>query len=130
MGNVDEMTYSSKYPFYVELDSTEGLILGQHVYLQLEVEEGESAGPAISSAFICYEEDGSTYVWAENKGKLEKCAVTVGEYNYMNDTMEILEGLTESDFIAFPDPELCAEGAATTRELVVEETAPAEGEVA
>jgi len=127
VGSTDEMTMSSKYPFYVELDSTEGLILGQHVYLQLEVEEGEPAGPAISSAFICYNEDGSTYVWAENRGKLEKRTVTVGEYNMMNDTMEILEGLTESDYIAFPDPELCVAGAPTTRELA--EEAAAEGEV-
>ena len=46
VGNVDEMTSSSKYPFYVELDSTEGLVLGMHVYLQLEIEETQAAGPA------------------------------------------------------------------------------------
>ena len=126
MGPTDEMTTASKYPFYVELDSTEGLILGQHVYLMLEVEETEPAGIAVSSAFICYEEDGSAYVWAENKGKLEKRTVTLGEYNMMNDTMEILEGLTESDYIAFPDPELCVVGAPTTHEQVEEEP---EGEV-
>ena len=127
MGPSDEMTSSSKYPFYVELDSTEGLILGQHVYLELEVEETEASGPSISSAFICYNEDGTTYVWAENRNKLEKRAVTVGEYNYMNDTFEILEGLTEADYIAFPDYELCVEGAPTTREMKQEEAA--EGEV-
>ena len=126
VGPTDEMTSASKYPFYVELDSTDGLILGQHVYLQLEVEETVPAGPAISSAFICYEEDGSAYVWAENRGKLEKRVVTLGEYNMMNDTMEILEGLTEADFIAFPDPELCVVGAPTTHEQVEEEP---EGEV-
>ena len=123
----DEMTASSKYPFYVELDSTEGLILGQHVYLELEVEAGEPAGPAISSAFFCYNEDGTMYVWAENKGKLEKRAVTLGEYNAMTDTYEILEGLTEADYIAFPDPERCVEGAPTTHEQAATE---AEGEVA
>lgn len=123
----DEMTSSSKYPFYVELDSTEGLILGQHVYMELETEEGEPSGPAISSAFFCYNEDGSMYVWAEAKGKLEKRVVTVGEYNPMTDTYEVLEGLTEEDYIAFPDAELCVEGAPTTREAVAEE---AEGEVA
>ncbi len=129
MGGVtDEMTSSSKYPFYVELDSTEGLILGQHVYLELETEEGETTGPAISSAFICFNEDGTTYVWAENRNKLEKRSVTVGEYNFMNDTYEILEGLSEEDFIAFPDMELCVEGAPTTHETMVEEAA-AEGEV-
>ena len=126
--SADEMTASSKYPFYVELESTEGLILGQHVYMELDAGEEETpAGPAVSSAFFCYNEDGTMYVWAENKGKLEKRSVTVGEYNPMTDTYEILEGLTEADFIAFPDPELCVEGAPTTHEKV--ETAP-EGEVA
>ena len=112
----DELTSSSKYPFYVELDSTEGLMLGQHVYLQLETQAAETpAGPAISSAFIAYEEDGSTYVWADKNGKLEKRTVSLGEYNMMNDTYEILSGLTEDDFIAFPDLELCVEGAPTTK---------------
>ena len=115
-GMVDSMSATSKYPFYVELDSSEGLLLGQHVYLELDTgDEAGSSYPCVSSAFICYEEDGSTYVWAENKGKLEKRTVTVGEYNYMNDTLEILEGLTEEDYITFPDPEICIEGAPTTR---------------
>ena len=127
-GMTDEMTSSSKYPFYVELDSTEGLILGQHVYLELEAEEAETSGPSISMAFIAYEEDGSTYVWAENRGKLEKRAVTVGEMNYMTGTVEILSGLTEEDYIAFPDMELCVVGAPTTHEFVEEEVSP-EGEV-
>ena len=127
MGSSDEMTTASKYPFYVELDSTEGLILGQHVYIELAVEEGAPAGPAISSAFICFDEDGSTYVWAENRNKLEKRTVELGEMNDMLGTVEILSGLTEEDFIAFPDPELCVAGAPTTHEIQQEEAA--EGEV-
>ena len=114
--SIDSMSATSKYPFYVELDNSDGLLLGQHVYLELDTgDETQSSYPCVSSAFICYDEDGSTYVWAENKGKLEKRTVTVGEYNYMNDTLEILEGLTEEDYIAFPDWELCVEGAPTTR---------------
>ena len=113
--SVDPMMAASKYPFYVELDSTEGLLLGQHVYMELAAEEdGEPGGLSISSAFICYGDDGSTYVWAENRGKLEKRTVEVGEYHYMTDTVEILSGLTEEDYIAFPDGELCVEGAPTT----------------
>ncbi len=127
--STDEMASASKYPFYVELDSTEGLMLGQHVYMELEAEEGETSGPAISSAFICFNEDGTTYVWAENGSKLEKRTVTVGEYNPMMDTYEITGGLTEEDYIAFPDPELCVEGAPTTHDNAVEEEAMAEGEV-
>lgn len=112
----DEMTSSSKYPFYVELDDTEGLILGQHVYLQLETQAEETfAGPSIGSAFIAYDEDGSTYVWADQNGKLEKRPVELGEYNMMNDTFQILSGLSEEDYIAFPDYELCVEGAPTTK---------------
>ena len=119
--STDEMTAASKYPFYVELEDTEGLMLGQHVYLELYAEEGERAGVSIGSAFICYEEDGSAYVWAENRGKLEKRTVTLGEYNFMNDTMEVLEGLTEEDFLAFPDMELCQVGAPTTHDFTAEE---------
>jgi len=127
----DEMTAASKYPFYVELDSTDGLLLGQHLYIKLETEEGQPQGIPVGSAFVCYEEDGSAYVWAENKGKLEKRPVTLGEYNPMTDAQEILSGISLEDYIAFPD-EQCREGAATTREEpVAEETeAMAEGEVA
>ena len=118
---VDSMSASSKYPFYVELDSSEGLLLGQHVYLEVDTGEEASAGLAISSAFVCYEEDGTAYVWAEKNGKLEKRGVITGEYNYMLDTVEILQGLTEEDYIAFPDGELCVEGAFTTRTEMDEE---------
>ena len=130
--STDEMTTASKYPFYVELDSTDGLIMGQHVYLELDVEEGETAGVPISMSFLCYEEDGSTYVWAENRGRLEKRAVTLGDMNDMMGTVDILEGLSEADYIAFPDSELCREGAATTHSEPIQEAvepAMAEGEV-
>ena len=113
-GTMDPMSASSKYPFYVELDSSEGLLLGQHVYLELDAGEEEQKGISISSAFIAYDDEGNPYVWAEKNGKLEKRAVVLGEYDFMTDAMEILEGLTEGDYIAFPDPEFCAEGVSTT----------------
>ena len=125
----DEMTSSSKYPFYVELDNTQGLLLGQHVYLEIDSGEEGPAGLAISSAFIAYEEDGTPFVWAENRNKLTKRPVELGEYNMMMDTYEILSGLTEDDYIAFPDYELCREGVPTTHDYVVQEEM-LEGEVA
>lgn len=128
--STDEMTTSSKYPFYVELENTDGLILGQHVYLEVAAEEGEAAGVPVSMAFIAYEEDGTAYVWAENRGRLEKRTVTLGEMNGMMGTVEILDGLTEEDYIAFPDPELCQEGVSTTRTAPEEEAAAEEGGVA
>lgn len=126
----DEMSSSSKYPFYLELDSTEGLILGQHVYLQLENQEAEASGLAIGSSFLAFEEDGTTYVWADKNGKLEKRTVELGEYNMMNDTYEILSGLTEEDYIAFPDMELCVEGAPTTRVAPAQEDAAQDAVIA
>lgn len=127
--SVDEMSSSSKYPFYIELNNTDGLLLGQHVYLELDIGTEESTGLSIGSAFIVFDEDGSTFVWAENKNKLEKRTVVLGEYNMMNDAYEILEGLTEADFIAFPDWELCYPGAATTHSEPAMD-AGMEGEVA
>ena len=120
-GVEDPMSSSSKYPFYVELESSEGLLLGQHVYLQLDAGEEERTALSISSAFVCFDENGNPYVWAEKNGKLEVRPVVTGEYNFMLDTMEILEGLTEEDYIAFPDGELCVEGAPTTHDEPVAE---------
>ena len=128
--STDEMTASSKYPFYIELDSTDGLILGQHVYLEVEREEGEVTGIPVSLAFICYDDSGSAYVWAESdRGKLEKRIVTLGSMNDMMGTVNVIEGLSETDYIAFPDGELCQEGAPTTHEVIAAEDAGAEGGV-
>lgn len=120
-GMVDSMSSSSKYPFYVELDASEGLLLGQHVYLELDTGEEEATGLFISAAFVCYDENGNAYVWAEKAGRLEIRPVVVGEYNFMMDTLEILEGLTEEDYIAFPDETVCVEGAPTTHSEPVAE---------
>lgn len=110
----DELTSSSKYPFYIELDSMKGLLLGQHVYIEMDMEDTSSSALQLDASFICYDEDGTAYVWAENDGKLEKRTVTLGAFDDMLWTYEILDGLTEADYIAFPDEELCQPGASTT----------------
>lgn len=118
----DEMSSSSRYPFYVELDSSDGLLLGQHIYLTVADEEGQtSSGLSIGSAFLCFDDDGNAYVWAEHGHKLQKRSVTLGEYNMLLDTYEILSGLTGEDYIAFPDEDVCVEGASTTHEEPVAE---------
>lgn len=119
----DEMTTASRYPFYVELDSTDGLMLGQHLYIELDTGT-DAPGVGISGAFLCYNEDGSAYVWAEKGGKLEKRAVTLGDYDPMTDVQKITEGLSLEDYIAYPDPELCRSGAPTTHDQPVADTEP------
>ena len=93
------------------------MLLGQHLYMTVMAaqEPATFEGTAIGSAFVCYDEDGTAYVWADNgQGKLEKRTVELGMYDPMTDTQEILDGLTDSDFVAFPS-ELCQEGAPTSK---------------
>ena len=121
MGGSDgqnEMTNTSQYPFYIKLDTTEGLIMGQHVYLQLDSQEEKVFDVAADGAFLSYEEDGSAYVWAENsRGKLEKRQVTLGDFDEMRNLYEVTAGLTREDYIAFPDAS-CVPGAVVSHEPV------------
>ena len=109
----DEFTSTSKYPFYVKLDSDEGLMLGQHVYIEPETGQNEQ-GMFLPSYYLC-DLDGNPYVWAANSSdKLEKRNLTLGRYDEDADSWEILGGLTPSDYIAFPD-ETCVAGAGVIR---------------
>ena len=110
----DEMTSSSHYPFYIELDSVEGLLLGQHVYIEPDMGNASTSGLMLDASFICFNEDGTAYVWAEAGDELEKRTVTLGMLDDMLWAYEILDVLTTEDYIAFPDAELCQEGVSTT----------------
>lgn len=107
----DDTALSSKYPFYVELDSVEGLLLGQHVYIEPDYgQEDEADADAINlPSYFINDPDGKPWVWAQNgKGKLEKRSIRLGEYDEMLDTYPVLDGLTAEDYIAFPDESLQA----------------------
>ncbi|MBR1816661.1 MAG: efflux RND transporter periplasmic adaptor subunit [Lachnospiraceae bacterium] len=106
---------TSNYPFYINLDNLDGLILGEHVYIELDYGQGEvKDGVWLSEFYIITETDGS-YVWVENdKGKIEKRNVTLGEYSEDMWAYEITGGLTNDDYIAFPE-ERIKEGMTTTR---------------
>lgn len=103
MYNEGEVMMASKYPFYIELDNSEGLILGQHVYIELDEGQTEvKEGLWLYSFYIVQEED-SAFVWTANsKNKLEKRKVDLGEYDAELDQYQILSGLTEEDYIAWP----------------------------
>ena len=62
-------------------------------------------------------------MWAEKKGKLEKRSITLGEHDETTDTYDVLDGLTLEDYIAFPDEQLCHNGAPTTHEMTASENA-------
>lgn len=110
----DEMTVSSKYPFYVKLESDDGLMIGQHVYIEPDVGQTEASDSATSFYLPSYylnDMETEAWVWAANeKDKLEKRKLTLGNYDIELDSYEILEGLGLTDFIAYPD-ENCKAGA-------------------
>ena len=107
----DDTTSSSRYPFYVELDSSDGLLLGQHIYIEPDYgqEEQQDANTLKLPAYFINDADGSPWVWAQNsKGKLEKRSLTLGDYDAEMDTYVVTDGLTAEDYIAYPDESLKA----------------------
>ena len=120
-GAVDPMTSTSNYVFFVELDSVEGLLLGQHVYVELAPAE-EKSGLWIPESFFMnmgFDENSgnmSATVWAEGSGgKLEERAVTLGAYDGMSFSYEVLSGLAAEDYVADPADSGCEVGAAVSR---------------
>ena len=112
-----DTSLSSKYPFYVTLDEGDGLLLGQHVYIEPDYgQEDEQDASAINlPSYFINDPDSKPWVWAQSsKGKLEKRDLKLGEYNADTDTYPVLEGLTVEDYIAYPDESLKAGMACVT----------------
>ena len=100
---------SSNYPFYVELESSEGLLMGQHVYMEMDYGQGEERedGLWLDEYMIDMTDPDAPFVWADNgKGKLEKRKVLLGTYDEEMMQYKINGGLTAEDSIAFPDESL------------------------
>ena len=115
-GGMSSGTQSSKYNFYVTLSSLDGLILGQHVYIQPDLGMNMPEGLWLPAFYIAHDEEGS-YVWAQTeKNTLEKRAVILGEYDSDYDRYQIQSGVTEDDYIAYPE-ETLQEGAPTTQDI-------------
>lgn len=99
----DSSVSATKYPFYVELPSAEGLLLGQHVYVELdEGQDEQKEGIWLYSNYVV-QDDGGAYVWAANdKNRLEKRYVELGKYDENLAEYEILSGLAQNDYITWP----------------------------
>lgn len=114
----DSQTSTSTYPFYVNLDSSDGLMLGQHVYIEMdEGQDTEKTGIWLSEVYIVDADTDSPYVWAKDKkGKLEKRSVILGQHDEDLGEYEIADGLSEDDCIAFPS-DMLEEGMSTTTNI-------------
>ncbi len=120
-GYTDSLSSSNSYPFYVTLDSTDGLLLGQHVYVRLAgVNTGGSGRVLVPEGYlmdVSYDEKTmirSASVWCPGEdGKLVKQTVVLGEYISDNGCYVILEGLTLDGYVADPSNPGCKKGAMT-----------------
>lgn len=102
---------SSQYPFYVSLDNVDGLMLGQHVYIEPDYGQSQvKEGIWIDQSYVAYNDNGEPFVWAANgRNKIEKRKVTLGAFDEETWQYEIVSGLSLDDKIAWPDESL-AEG--------------------
>ena len=114
------------YDFYVSLESSKGLLLGQHVTCEIDYGQMEaSEGIGLSSGWFVQDDNGDMYLWVTSKdgGSLEKRKVTAADYNEELDMYTIEEGLKNDEYIAWPGPD-CKEGAKTTTRKVTKEEEP------
>lgn len=109
MSSGSEGTKSSKYPFYIELESSEGLILGQHVYVEPDLgqaDENTEPGIWIASYMVDQSDPNKPFVWKEEHGRLKKQEVTIAETKEEVGRVRISDGLTEEDSICIPEETL------------------------
>lgn len=94
---------SSSYRFYVELESSEGLMLGQHVYMEQNVGQDEEKDGIWLEDYYVIQEDGKAFIWkAGDQNVIVKQEVTLGEYDEDMMKYEILQGIDAEDYIAYP----------------------------
>ena len=105
----DSSSRSSNYPFYVELEKSDGLIMGQHVYVEPDLgqENEEEAGSIWIGSFMVDQSDPDhPFVWKDVNGRLRKQEVAVGETREEIGKVRITEGLTLEDSICMPEENL------------------------
>lgn len=104
----DSANRGTTYPFYVELEDSSGLMLGQHVYVKEQGSE-ETDGIWLDMGFVDETDPEKPFVWADNgSGRLEKRSVVIGERDDEMCRLLITEGLAYTDAIAYPDETLKA----------------------
>lgn len=106
-------TVQTYYPITIAVDDPDGLT--QNLWLEVSIDGGttdENAGVLCLQAAFVMSENGNSYVMKQVDGKLEKCYVKTGK-NYWGSYVEILSGLNEDDYVAFPYLSSAVEGTKT-----------------
>lgn len=106
---------ASKYNFYVVLSSLDGLMLGQHVYVEPDLGVSSTRTGMWLPAIYVVSDDRGSYVWARDENeKLEKRVVMLGDYDRDEDIYQIVDGLSPRDYISYPNANLVEGGPTTT----------------
>lgn len=94
----------TKYPVIISVDKGEEIRVGQHITVEVaDMESMQKEGLWIEGSYICDAET-SPYVWCKgNDGALEKRSITLGKYDENDGKYKIEKGLSEEDYIAFPE---------------------------
>ena len=116
MYNNREVTY---YPFTAFIQDSTGLKYREMVTMYLPQEDGAIAGIFLSKEYV-RSKDGEDYVLKEGKnGKLVKQPVRTGRTFY-GSLIEIKEGITKEDYVAFPYGKKVKEGAKAKKSTLAE----------
>ncbi len=109
MGGGDEMTTSSRYPFYITVENPDGLIVGQHVYIEPGETVGAWADELRIPAYFVNDAEENPWVWAVNgKDRLEKREIGLGDFDELMGEYAVENGLTPDDYVVFPEETLKA----------------------
>lgn len=112
-----ELTY---YPFTAYIADSTGLKDNEMVSMDLPADEGGMSGLFIGKEYI-RSKNGEDFVYKEGKnGKLEKQPIRTGQTFY-GSIVEVKDGLTMEDHIAFPYGKKVKEGAKVKRASLAEE---------
>lgn len=104
----------SYYPMTVSVMDADNLSMGMYMEMTLDSEMSEGGDSLyLSAAFVVYE-NGGYYVYKDINGVLEKKTVSVGTVSYGD--LEIISGVSQEDYIAFPYSADVEEGVKTKKE--------------
>lgn len=99
----DGLDTASKYPLYIAVDDTKGLLIGQHLTVELYDGAEVHEGIWLNEGYVV-DADKNPFVWVEGADKtVEKRSVKLGEYDENKGQYEIESGLTKEDFIAYAE---------------------------
>ena len=101
----------SMYGFTAYIEKGDDLKQGTYLALSIQQENMDTSSIYLSNAFI-RDEHGQKYVMKDVDGKLVKTYIKTGKV-YFNMSTEVLSGLADTDYIAFPYGDGAIEGTRT-----------------